>query len=59
LWQHHLTKMVLAGGAGERTRRALSQTTDAYLKKTKTPDLRALGPQLLGLLLGSPEFQQQ
>ncbi|MDP6940821.1 MAG: DUF1800 domain-containing protein [Planctomycetota bacterium] len=59
LWQHHLTKMILPGGAGERTRSALSQTTDEYLNKTKVPDLRALGPQLLGLLLGSPEFQQQ
>ena len=59
LWQHHLTRLVLPGGAGERTRAALGFTTDAYLKKARVPDVRELGPQLLGLLLGSPEFQQQ
>ena len=59
LWQHHLTRLILPGGAGERTRAALSYTTDNYLTKASLPDVRELGPQLLGLLLGSPEFQQQ
>ncbi len=59
LWQHHLTKRILPSGAGQRTRNALSSITDQYLAKEKFPDPRGLGPQLLGLLLGSPEFQNQ
>ncbi len=59
LWQHHLTKKILPGGAGPRTRAALSAVTDDYLEKARVPDVRRLGPQLVGLLLGSPEFQQQ
>ena len=59
LWQHHLTKRILPSGAGQRTRNALSTITDQYLAKEKFPDPRGLGPQLLGLLLGSPEFQNQ
>ena len=59
LWQHHLTKRLLPGGAGQRTRNALSTVTDEYLEKARIPDSRELGPQLVGLLLGSPEFQQQ
>jgi uncharacterized protein (DUF1800 family) len=59
LWQHHLTKKLLPGGASQRTRNALSTVTDEYLAKTKLADSRVLGAQLVGLLLGSPEFQQQ
>lgn len=59
LWQHHLTRAVLPGGAGERTRAALAAVTNDYLKGRSIPDLYDLGPRLLGLLLGSPEFQQQ
>jgi len=59
LWQHHLTKRFLPSGAGSRTRNALSSVTDDYLAKAKVADARQLGPQLVGLLLGSPEFQQQ
>ena len=60
LWQHYLTKKILPGGAGERTRAALTQVTDQYLaRKRHAPSPRDLGPQLVGLLLGSPEFQQQ
>lgn len=59
LWQHHLTRLILPGGAGARTRAALSAVTDDYLSKARIPDLRSLGPHLVGLLLGSPEFQQQ
>jgi uncharacterized protein (DUF1800 family) len=59
LWQHHLTKQILPSGAGKRTRNALSTITDRYLTTEKFPDPRGLGPQLLGLLLGSPEFQNQ
>ncbi|MFK5955145.1 MAG: DUF1800 domain-containing protein [Planctomycetota bacterium] len=59
LWQHHLTQLVLPGGAGPRTRAALATVTSEYLEKKKVPDLFELGPELVGLLLGSPEFQQQ
>lgn len=59
LWQHHLTQLILPGGAGPRTRAALATVTSEYLEKKKVPDLFQLGPELVGLLLGSPEFQQQ
>ncbi len=59
LWQHHLTKRLLPSGAGQRTRNALSTVTDQYLAKAKVADVQELGPPLVGLLLGSPEFQQQ
>ena len=58
-WQHHLTLLLLPEGAGERTRAALATVTSEYLAKKKVPDVRELGPQLVGLLLGSPEFQKQ
>jgi uncharacterized protein (DUF1800 family) len=59
LWQHHLTKMVIPGGAGGRTRAALTTVTSEYLEKTKNPDFYKAAPTLVGMLLGSPEFQQQ
>lgn len=59
LWQHHLTRLILPGGAGPRTRAALATVTSEYLEKKRVPDLFQLGPELVGLLLGSPEFQQQ
>jgi uncharacterized protein (DUF1800 family) len=59
LWQHHLTNMIVPGGAGERTRAALTTTATEYLEKNKIPDFYKVAPALVGLLLGSPEFQQQ
>ena len=58
-WQHHLARVILPEGAGERTRAALASATSEYLSKKKIADIRELGPQLVGLLLGSPEFQKQ
>ena len=59
LWQHYLTNMVLPGGAGQRTRAALTTITTEYLENNRTPDFYKAAPTLAGLLLGSPEFQQQ
>ncbi len=59
LWQHHLTNMILPGGAGQRTRAALTTITTEYLEKKRPPDFYKAAPTLAGLLLGSPEFQQQ
>jgi uncharacterized protein (DUF1800 family) len=59
LWQHYLTELILPGGAGARTRAALATVTTEYLDRKKVPDLFEFGPTLVGLLLGSPEFQQQ
>ena len=58
-WQHHLVRLLLPEGAGERTRAALATLTTQYLEKTKRPDLYVLGPKLLAVVLGSPEFQKQ
>lgn len=59
LWQHYLTELILPGGAGQRTRAALATVTTEYLDRKKVPDLYEFAPTLVGLLLGSPEFQQQ
>ena len=59
LWQDTLTGQVLPGGAGARTRGALARTTDKYFRKSDEPRAQELGPELLALLLGSPEFQRQ
>lgn len=59
LWQHHLTMKVIPGGVGQRTQDALTEITDHYLRRNKVPEIKELGPELLGLLLGCPEFQSQ
>ncbi len=59
LWQHHLTARILPGGAAEATRDALAAAVGAFLAASRRPRLRELGPQLVALLLGSPEFQQR
>jgi len=58
-WQVHLTEKVVPGGAGTRTRDALTSLMDEYLVDARVPDLHRVGPQLLGMLIGSPEFQRQ
>lgn len=49
---------VLPGGAGPRTLSMLLEVTREH-ESGEGLDLESWGPELLGLLLGSPEFQQQ
>ncbi len=59
LWQDTLTAQVLPGGSSARTRGALARTTDKYFRTSSKPRAQELGPELLALLIGSPEFQKQ
>ncbi len=61
-WPQALEKRVLPGGVGARTHAALERLVEEFLGeergKRRRP-MRTLAPQMVALLLGSPEFQQQ
>ena len=60
LRHHPLARRVLPGGIGERTRAALGRVADAWqAEHPEGGDRSELRARLLGLLLGSPEFQRQ
>jgi uncharacterized protein (DUF1800 family) len=62
-WAQRMVEQVIPGGVGERTQNALDQVLRDYLSQKKVrkqgPKLLDIGPELLALVLGSPEFQQQ
>ncbi len=62
-WADQLALHVIPGGIGEVTQQALQKVLQDYLsgKKAKRsgPVVADVAPQLLALLLGSPEFQRQ
>jgi uncharacterized protein (DUF1800 family) len=58
-WKDHLAPRILPAGMGELTRSVLDQMVREYLTKNKRPKPRELGSLIVGLLLGSPEFQRQ
>ncbi len=58
-WKDQLAPRLLPAGMGEQTRRVLDQMVREHLEKNKRPRPRTLGPIIVGLLLGSPEFQRQ
>ena len=58
-WMQDLIQRVLPGGASVRTLAMVNEVVRAYKEKNDEIDVRELGPQILGLLLGSPEFQRQ
>ncbi|NQU47186.1 MAG: DUF1800 domain-containing protein [Planctomycetes bacterium] len=62
-WADQLALHVIPGGIGEVTEQALQKVLQDYLsgKKAKRsgPVVGDVAPQLLALLLGSPEFQRQ
>jgi len=58
-WMRGMVDKVLPGGASTRTLAMLHEVVREHTSKGDRPDLRKLGPEVLGLLLGSPEFQEQ
>ena len=50
---------VLPGGASTRTLAMLHEVVREHTKDGRAARIEELGPQVVGLLLGSPEFQQQ
>ena len=53
-WMRALVARVLPGGASSRTWAMLHEVL-----RERGADLRSSGPEILGLILGSPEFQRQ
>jgi uncharacterized protein (DUF1800 family) len=58
-WMREMVDKVLPGGASTRTLAMLHEVVREHVAEGKRTDLRKLGPEVLGLLLGSPEFQEQ
>ncbi len=58
-WLQAMVKRVLPGGASTRTLAMVDQVMRLHGLRYDPPKMSVLGPQVLGLLLGSPEFQKQ
>jgi uncharacterized protein (DUF1800 family) len=58
-WMREMVRKVLPGGASTRTLAMLHEVVREHTAGNSPLDASTLGPQLLGLLLGSPEFQEQ
>ncbi len=58
-WMQELIARVLPGGANLRTQAMVHEVVRIYKANNDEIDVQVLGPQVLGLLLGSPEFQCQ
>jgi uncharacterized protein (DUF1800 family) len=56
-WKEILTKRILPGGCTERTSEALDVVIAKYARFNPEPE--QLGRYIVGILLGSPEFQRQ
>jgi len=58
-WMQAMVGKILPGGASTRTLAMLHEVVREHAKEGRAPNVEKLGPQVVGLLLGSPEFQQQ
>jgi hypothetical protein len=56
-WKEVLTKRILPGGCTEKTSDALDSVIAKYARFNPKPE--QLGRYIVGILLGSPEFQRQ
>lgn len=56
-WKEMLTKRILPGGCTEKTAEALDAVIAKYARFNPEPE--QLGRYIVGILLGSPEFQRQ
>jgi uncharacterized protein (DUF1800 family) len=59
VWKDQLARKVLPAGLGDKTSRALDRLVSGWLEKKPQAKPEELRAQILGLLLGSPEFQRQ
>lgn len=58
-WMQEMVTKLLPGGADTRTLAMLHEVVREHTAGRDRPDLSVLGPEVVGLLLGSPEFQRQ
>ncbi|MBJ02293.1 MAG: hypothetical protein CMK00_05420 [Planctomycetes bacterium] len=58
-WIDFLVERILPAGAAPRTYLMLFEAIRDHTGGGRRAELSVLGPQIVGLLLGSPEFQQQ
>ncbi len=58
-WPYQLAARILPDGLSDRTASALDRVMKKRSAKGAKPDPSKVGPELLALLLGSPEFQRQ
>jgi len=58
-WKDVLARRVLSTSLTARTAAAIDRTVKEHLARNPRAGPRDLGPQILALLLGSPEFQRQ
>ncbi len=58
-WKDQLAVRILPAGLSEHTRKVLDEMVKAYIEKHKKVRRRDLAPRIVGLLIGSPEFQRQ
>ncbi|MDP6519931.1 MAG: DUF1800 domain-containing protein, partial [Planctomycetota bacterium] len=58
-WIDFLVERILPAGAAPRTYLMLFEAIREHTSGGRRAELSVLGPQIVGLLLGSPEFQQQ
>jgi uncharacterized protein (DUF1800 family) len=56
-WKEELTKRILPGGCTEKTSEALDDVIAKYARFNPQPE--QLGRYIVGILIGSPEFQRQ
>jgi hypothetical protein len=56
-WMDVLTQRILPGGHTEKTSEALETVVAKYARTNPKPE--QLGRYIVGILLGSPEFQRQ
>jgi len=58
-WMREMVEKILPGGSSTRTQALLYDVIRKHTANSADPEMRVLGPRVVGLLLGSPEFQQQ
>ncbi|MHC4449225.1 MAG: DUF1800 domain-containing protein [Planctomycetota bacterium] len=58
-WKEQLVRRLLPSGPTPRTKAILDAMIARYIEKNPEPRLGQLAPRIAGLILGSPEFQQQ
>ena len=58
-WKEQLLRRLLPSGLTLRSETILDGMIARYLEKNPDPGLAQLAPRIAGLILGSPEFQQQ
>ena len=58
-WLRGMVEKVLPAGASTRTLAMLHEVVREHTADSARPNMNRLGPLVLGLLLGSPEFQEQ